>query len=69
MHINPFDHAAGQFSVVVNAEEQHSLGAAAAEVPAGWRIVFGEATRAQCLDYVVRNWADMRPRSLREAIG
>ncbi|MBX9639392.1 MAG: MbtH family protein [Mycobacteriaceae bacterium] len=69
MHTNPFDDDAGLFSVVVNAEEQHSLWPGAAEMPVGRRIVFGGATRAQCLDHVERDWADMRPRSLREAIG
>lgn len=69
MHINPFDDDAGLFSVVVNGEGQHSLWPVAVEVPAGWRQVFGAATRVECLDYVQRAWTDMRPRSLREAIG
>ncbi|NUR05135.1 MAG: MbtH family NRPS accessory protein, partial [Streptomyces sp.] len=34
----------------------------------GWRVAFGEATRAECLEYVEENWTDMRPRSLREAM-
>lgn len=34
----------------------------------GWRVVFGEADRAACLEYVERNWTDLRPRSLREAM-
>ncbi|MBJ7353028.1 MAG: MbtH family NRPS accessory protein, partial [Rhodococcus sp.] len=38
------------------------------EVPQGWRVVFGEDTRAACLEYVEKNWTDMRPRSLREAM-
>ncbi|MFV8320693.1 MbtH family protein [Mycobacterium sp. 23] len=68
MHTNPFDDDAGLFRVVVNAEEQHSLWPVLVEVPAGWQTVFGAATRAECLDYVERNWSDMRPRSLREAM-
>lgn len=68
MHTNPFDDDAGLFRVVVNAEEQHSLWPVLVEVPAGWRTVFGATTRAECLDYVERNWSDMRPRSLREAM-
>jgi MbtH-like protein len=39
-----------------------------ADIPAGWRVVFGESTRADCLAYVEENWTDMRPRSLREAM-
>lgn len=65
---NPFDDADGRFSVVVNDEEQHSLWPAFAEVPAGWRVVFGEAGRAECLEYVEKNWTDLRPKSLREAM-
>lgn len=68
MSTNPFDDEAGRFHVVVNDEEQHSLWPAFAEVPAGWRVVFGEATRAECLEYTEQNWTDMRPRTLREAM-
>ena len=52
----------------VNDEDRHSLWPTFADVPAGWRVVFGEATRADCLAYVEDNWTDMRPRSLREAM-
>ena len=40
----------GSFFVLVNDEEQHSLWPAFADVPAGWRVVYGEADRAACLD-------------------
>jgi uncharacterized protein YbdZ (MbtH family) len=49
-------------------EEQHSLWPTFADVPAGWQVVFGEATRASCLEYVEQPWTDMRPKSLREAM-
>jgi MbtH protein len=65
---NPFDDENGRFCVVVNDEDQHSLWPVFAEVPAGWRVVFGEASKAECLEYVERNWTDLRPRSLREAM-
>lgn len=68
MSTNPFDDETGLFLVVVNGEEQHSLWPVFAEAPAGWRVVFGAATRAQCLEYVEQNWTDMRPRTLREAM-
>ncbi|MFG2004644.1 MbtH family protein [Spirillospora sp. NPDC048911] len=68
MSTNPFDDEDGRFLVVVNDEDQHSLWPVFTEVPAGWRMVFGEASRAECLEYVERNWTDMRPRSLREAM-
>ena len=68
MSTNPFDDEAGTFLVVVNDEDQHSLWPAFADVPAGWRRVFGEASRAECLAYVEEHWADIRPKSLREAL-
>ncbi|MCK0173543.1 MbtH family protein [Mycolicibacterium sp. F2034L] len=68
MSTNPFDDENGTFYVLVNDEEQHSLWPAFADVPAGWRVVFGEGTRADCLAYVEANWTDLRPRSLREAM-
>ena len=68
MSTNPFDDEASTFIVVVNDEEQHSLWPAFAETPAGWRQVYGEGSRADCLQYVEENWTDMRPKSLREAM-
>lgn len=68
MSINPFDDEAGVFYVLVNDEEQHSLWPAFADVPEGWRVVFGEDTRASCLEYVEQNWTDIRPRTLRDAM-
>lgn len=68
MSVNPFDDENGSFFVLVNDEEQHSLWPAFAGVPAGWRVVFGEAARAACLEYVEQNWADIRPKSLRDRL-
>jgi len=68
MSSNPFDDETGTFYVLINDEEQHSLWPTFAEVPAGWTVVFGEGSRADCLAYVEENWADMRPRSLRESL-
>lgn len=65
---NPFDDDNGSFYVLVNHEEQHSLWPTFAEVPAGWRVVYGEADRAACLDYIERNWPDIRPKSLRDRL-
>jgi uncharacterized protein YbdZ (MbtH family) len=66
--INPFDDDNGSFFVLVNDEEQHSLWPAFADVPTGWRLVYGEADRAACLDYIEENWTDIRPKSLRERL-
>jgi len=68
MSNNPFDDDNGTFYVLVNDEEQYSLWPAFADLPSGWRVVFGEADRASCLDYVDKTWTDMRPRTLREAM-
>lgn len=68
MSTNPFDDDNGTFYVLVNDEDQHSLWPAFADVPTGWRVVFGAGTRAECLDYVEANWTDLRPRTLREAV-
>ncbi len=65
---NPFDDADGQFFVLVNDEDQHALWPSVAAVPAGWRIIFGVAGKDECLSFVERNWPDLRPKSLREAM-
>lgn len=64
--MNPFDDPDGRFLVLVNDEDQHSLWPSFAEVPAGWRTVFGPDARDACLAHVERSWTDLRPRSLRE---
>ena len=68
MSTNPFDDETGSFLVLVNDEDQHSLWPTFVDVPAGWRKVFGEASRTECLEYVEEHWTDIRPRSLREAV-
>ncbi|MEU7583036.1 MbtH family protein [Streptomyces sp. NPDC041068] len=68
MSTNPFDDADGRFYVLVNDEEQHSLWPAFAEVPAGWRTVFGETDRESAMEYIEGNWTDIRPKSLRDAM-
>ncbi len=68
MSTNPFDDDNGAFFVLVNDEDQHSLWPVFADIPAGWRVVHGEASRAACLDYVEKSWTDLRPKSLRDAM-
>jgi MbtH protein len=65
---NPFDDPDGTFLVLVNDENQHSLWPSFAEIPAGWTVVHGADTRQSCLDYVERNWTDLRPASLIRAM-
>ncbi|WP_431041552.1 MbtH family protein [Streptomyces sp. P1-3] len=68
MSTNPFDDETGRFHVLVNDEEQFSLWPSFAEVPAGWRVALGEVDRNEALEFVERNWTDLRPRSLRAAM-
>ncbi|ALR14447.1 MbtH family protein [Mycobacteroides saopaulense] len=68
MSINPFDDDNGSFFVLVNDEEQHSLWPAFVDVPAGWRVAFGAADRAACLENIEQHWVDIRPKSLRERV-
>ncbi len=69
MSVNPFDDDKGTFFVLVNDEQQHSPWPAFAEVPAGWRMVHGEAGRTACLDYIEQNWTDIRPKEPARAAG
>jgi MbtH protein len=66
---NPFDNPDGVFLVLVNHENQHSLWPEFAPVPDGWTRAHGPAPRGECLAYVEREWTDLRPKSLIEAMG
>jgi MbtH protein len=68
MTSNPFDDESAQFLVLVNDENQHSLWPVFADVPDGWRIVFGPDDRASAVSYVEEAWTDMRPKSLADAM-
>jgi MbtH protein len=61
---NPFEDENGVFHVLVNEEGQHSLWPSFIEVPQGWRIIHESDNRAACLDFINKNWTDMRPTSL-----
>jgi MbtH protein len=65
---NPFEDQDGVYRVLLNDENQHSLWPDFADVPAGWRTVFGPGPRQECLDYVETHWVDMRPASLVSAM-
>ncbi len=72
------------YVVVVNHEEQYSIWFADRDLPLGWSAVpipdswlearrdagVSETTSKQtCLDYIAEIWSDMRPLSLRKAMG
>ena len=65
---NPFDADDGSFFVLVNDEDQHSLWPEFADIPAGWRVVYGAAARAACLEHIEQHWTDIRPKSLRDRL-
>jgi uncharacterized protein YbdZ (MbtH family) len=62
--MNPFDDSDASYFVLINDEGQHSLWPVFAEVPEGWQVIFGEAGRRECLDFIEESWTDMRPKSL-----
>ncbi len=65
---NPFEDVDGTYQVLCNGEGQYSLWPSVLDVPAGWDIALGSASRQECLDYIEEKWTDMRPRGLREAM-
>ncbi|MFF9350695.1 MbtH family protein [Streptomyces sp. NPDC014734] len=65
---NPFDDTEGKFLVLMNQEEQYSLWPSFIEVPEGWRTVLDETDRNTCVEFIEKNWTDMRPKSLRDAM-
>lgn len=66
---NPFEDETANYTILVNAEGQHSLWPVFADTPAGWLVAFGPDAREACLEYVNTNWTDMRPKSLVAAMG
>lgn len=63
-----FDREDALFKVLVNHEEQYSLWPDYKAVPTGWRETGQRGSKAECLAYVEREWTDMRPLSLRQAM-
>lgn len=37
------------------------------DVPIGWNIVYEEASRQSCLEYVEYNWKDLNPKVIKLA--
>lgn len=68
MATNPFEDEDAKYVVLINDEGQHSLWPVFADVPDGWEIIFGEDGRQECLDFIEKNWTDMRPKSLIRAM-
>jgi uncharacterized protein YbdZ (MbtH family) len=66
---NPFEDPDASYRVLVNDEGQHSLWPASLPTPHGWSAVHDTDSRANCLEYIEKNWTDMRPKSLIKAQG
>ncbi|MGA8117742.1 MAG: MbtH family NRPS accessory protein [Actinocatenispora sp.] len=54
-----------EFVVVVNDEEQYSIWPHGRDIPNGWRTVGDAGSQEACLDYIEKNWTDIRPLSAR----
>ena len=59
--MNPFDEPDADFLVLRNALDQRSLWPRFAEVPAGWTVEFGPASRDDCRNRIEAVWTDLRP--------
>ncbi|KRV49167.1 protein mbtH [Wenjunlia vitaminophila] len=66
---DPFSDPNADYLVLVNAEGQHSLWPASAQVPAGWEVTHGPTGRQDCLEFVEGSWRDMRPATLIASAG
>jgi MbtH protein len=58
-----------RYLVVRNDEDQYSVWAADSPIPAGWHDEGFTGTKDECLAHIEQVWTDMRPRSLRLAMG
>lgn len=65
---NPFEDDNAEYLVLINDEQQYSLWPAFRDIPAGWTATGPRGKRRECLDWIDKNWTDMRPKSLRDAM-
>jgi amino acid adenylation domain-containing protein len=63
----PADRA--RFRVVANREEQFAIWPAARNLPDGWVAAGPDDTLSGCLAHIAQVWTDMRPASLKRAMG
>lgn len=57
------------YRVVINDEEQYSVWPADRPLPPGWRAEGTAGLMRDCVAHIDEVWTDMRPRSLRVALG
>jgi MbtH protein len=58
---NPFDDPNREFLVLRNDVGQYSLWPFGIDVPSGWKVVFAQSSRQECLRFIEDNWTDLRP--------
>jgi MbtH protein len=56
------------YVVVIDAEEHYSIWPTWKEIPIGWQAVGEARTRDACLNWIEKEWTDMRPLSMRRAV-
>jgi MbtH protein len=61
--------ATSECLVLINDEEQYCVWPAQQVIPGGWRAVGPRGSLEECTAWVEDNWTDMRPKSLRLALG
>jgi MbtH protein len=61
---NSFESEDREYCVLVNEENQHSLWPMSLAIPAGWNEIGPRGARKLCLDWIDKNWTDLRPKSL-----
>jgi MbtH protein len=66
---NPFEDEDATYHTLINAEGQYSLWPAFADVPDGWTVAHSADSRQACLEFIEREWTDMRPKSLVRQMG
>jgi len=56
------------YKVLVNSEGQYSIWPETKPAPVGWEEVGPTGAKAQVLEWIEKNWTDMRPISLRASM-
>lgn len=63
------DDDSAMYQVVHNDEEQYSIWPVGKDLPSGWYADGVSGTTESCLAHIREVWTDMRPLSLRKAMG
>jgi hypothetical protein len=64
MDTNPFDDDESSYYGWPITRSSTACGPPLPMFQPGWRVVYGEADPAACLDYIEQNWTDIQPKSL-----